>query len=1090
MLLKKYTPLLITIFGAISTPTYALHNLPGTIQAEEYNGAYDTTPENFGGEFRTDAVDIEATSDIGGGYNVGWTEPGEFLHYNVEIPTPGNYRITARIATIDDATSMHFKLDGFQLASIIPLPNTEGWQSWQDVAIETSLPSGSHILEAYFNTAGINLNYIQIEKIPDTNRVILPATLQAEDYHAFKDTTLGNTGGEYRSDDVDIEICDDDGGGFNVGWTALGESLSYSITVEEDQSFEIHARYSTPRNGRGLEYLLNGNPISDTQTLNNTEGWQSWDTIVTRVDIPTGAHELSVRFLNEEINLNYLDIIAIDDHTSEEWELVWSDEFDGDQLDPSRWEYEVNAWGGGNNELQYYTARPENSTVSDGFLTLRAHRENFTGSEGTREYTSARVRTKNKGDFLYGRIEARARLPFGQGIWPAIWMLPTDNVYGGWAASGEIDIVEAVNTGVANNNTIHGTIHYGGAWPNNTYTGSQFTPATSISENFHVYAIEWERNSIRWYVDDVLYQTQNDWRTEGHPYPAPFDQRFHIIMNVAVGGNWPGYPDGTTVFPQEMLIDYVRVYQKSESENTRLTIVNSGGGTITSDDGFIQCGTLCARDYNDSQTIVLTASAEQGYQFSGWPDGMCTNETESNCTISISPNEQDIVLNTAFDVVDTCNVSTPFGGSAPTIPSRIEAEAFDEGCEGVAYLDNDSNNEGGEFRDTAVDIELAEDIGGGYSLGWLRDGEWLNYTIHVDAPGSFDVVMRIASEGNGSRAYFTVENERVGQSVAIPNTGGWQSWRDVTLRGVYLEAGSTTLTLNIDDGDFNLNHMTFVPEGESPFNVDKSRGEWTLIVIPDTQHYSQNRPNAPIAHMRTAFDWVVSVVDSMNVKFVQGLGDITEDWDARWEWENSTSAWDKLYGEVPFMPIMGNHDVPYMLNEYFPVSSFSDEPWYGGDFGGIENNFALMRIGNEDYMFLHVEPYDQYSEYRPAGMAWAQRTLAEHPNRKVILATHDTWATDHIVNNLLTRYDNIVMSNAGHVCQREARYTTSGPQGGVSHNFITDYQCDAQEVMRIRYYIFKPLEDKVDYFTYSPILDEFEVDSSSQGSFPLYQVDP
>jgi hypothetical protein len=242
--------------------------------------------------------------------------------------------------------------------------------------------------------------------------------------------------------------------------------------------------------------------------------------------------------------------------------------------------------------------------------------------------------------------------------------------------------------------------------------------------------------------------------------------------------------------------------------------------------------------------------------------------------------------------------------------------------------------------------------------------------------------------------------------------------------------------------------------------------------------------------MHKAFDWIVSIKDRLNIQFVQGLGDITEGWNARWEWDNSSAAWYKLQGQLPHMPVQGNHDSPASLNEYFPVSNFSRESWWGGDYGGIENNYALLNIGREKYMFLHVQAHDQYSKPGPAALVWAKQILASYPDRKVILATHDLWATTTIKDNLLTKFDNIVLANAGHDCVREASYITTGPNGGVSHNFVTDYQCDAQEVMLIRYYIFKPLEDKVDYFTYSPVTDKFEQDANSQGSFTMVQIDP
>ena len=285
------------------------------------------------------------------------------------------------------------------------------------------------------------------------------------------------------------------------------------------------------------------------------------------------------------------------------WRLIWSDEFSGTTIDLDKWSYEVNCWGGGNNEQQCYTARPENSYVRDGLLQLKAQREDFTGptesedspaydpdTTRTLPYTSARLRSREKGDFRYGRVEVRAKLPAGQGTWPAIWMLPTDSIYGTWAASGEIDIMEAVNLKAESDapNTpagtpesrIHGTLHYGSSWPQNVYSGTEYRLPASANpaDAFHTYAIEWEQGEIRWYVNDVHYatQTQDGWYAryrlpDGRfvlgPNDAPFDQRFHLLLNLAVGGNWAGNVNETgideSVFPQTLSIDYVRVYECS-----------------------------------------------------------------------------------------------------------------------------------------------------------------------------------------------------------------------------------------------------------------------------------------------------------------------------------------------------------------------------------------------------------------------------------------------------------------------------------------------------------------------------------------------
>ncbi len=244
------------------------------------------------------------------------------------------------------------------------------------------------------------------------------------------------------------------------------------------------------------------------------------------------------------------------DWAAEGYALVWQDEFDGPEIDLTKWSHEVNGRGGGNNELQYYTDRPENSRIEDGALLIEAREERYLGLR----YTSARLRTLAKGDWQYGRFVIRAQTPFGQGIWPAIWMLPTDNVYGGWAASGEIDIMELVGH---EPNVVHGTLHYGDRWPNNTFSGDSFRLASGhFSDDWHVFRLDWEPEEMRWYVDDQLYQTQTRWNTVGEPFPAPFDQRFHMLLNLAVGGNWPGSPDETTVFPQVLRVDYVRVYQR------------------------------------------------------------------------------------------------------------------------------------------------------------------------------------------------------------------------------------------------------------------------------------------------------------------------------------------------------------------------------------------------------------------------------------------------------------------------------------------------------------------------------------------------
>jgi|SRR5665648_14083 len=238
--------------------------------------------------------------------------------------------------------------------------------------------------------------------------------------------------------------------------------------------------------------------------------------------------------------------------------MVWSDEFDYSGLpDASKWSYDTdgNASGWGNNELQYYTsARLKNSEVKNGFLYINAIKEDFEG----KKYTSARLVTRTKGDWLYGRMEIKAKLPDGRGMWPAIWMLPTDWAYGNWPASGEIDIMENVGYDPY---VIVASAH---TQSYNHVIGTQKNATLNIPDcytNFHVYALEWEASEYRVYVDDKLYFT---FKNEGKGFKEwPFDKRFHLLLNVAVGGNWGGAQGiDDTIFPCSMVVDYVRVYQK------------------------------------------------------------------------------------------------------------------------------------------------------------------------------------------------------------------------------------------------------------------------------------------------------------------------------------------------------------------------------------------------------------------------------------------------------------------------------------------------------------------------------------------------
>jgi beta-glucanase (GH16 family) len=268
-----------------------------------------------------------------------------------------------------------------------------------------------------------------------------------------------------------------------------------------------------------------------------------------REDIP-----LTVSVLNTNVSVEngYISPLSYEGYS-----LVWNDEFGGTDINPGNWVFETgtgcpNLCGWGNNELQSY--RRENAWIEDGVLVIEARKENHLG----RLYTSARMKTQGRQSFKYGRFDIRALMPKGQGIWPAIWMLGDNITSVGWPKSGEIDIMELIG-GKGREKTTHGTLHWD--YNGHRYTGGSHTLASdTFADEYHVFSIIWDETQIRWFVNETQFHTINI--TPEHM--SEFHEKFHFLLNIAVGGNWPGSPDDETLFPQQMKVDYIRVFQKNQ----------------------------------------------------------------------------------------------------------------------------------------------------------------------------------------------------------------------------------------------------------------------------------------------------------------------------------------------------------------------------------------------------------------------------------------------------------------------------------------------------------------------------------------------
>lgn len=403
------------------------------------------------------------------------------------------------------------------------------------------------------------------------------------------------------------------------------------------------------------------------------------------------------------------------------WVPTFTQNFDGPKgqaPDPAIWGRDLGGGGFGNNELESYTDGNANAFLDgDGHLVIEARKEPTKGKDGiARDYSSARLKTKGKFEQRYGKIEARMKLPKGQGIWPAFWMLGSDIDRAGWPKCGEIDILEFIGR---EPKTVFGTLHGPGYSGSNGIQGKTTSP--DLSDAFHTYGIEWAPGKIVWTFDGKPFHTveAKDVGAKGWP----FEQPFFVILNLAVGGGWPGYPDATTTFPQRLVVDWVRAYK---DENLKV------------DDAEIT---------RRNEERVKSASSYK------------------------DPGPQKV-------------------------PGTVRFADYLPG-EGVGFHDTDGENEGGVYRTDGVDVGNSGLADVPYSLGWTRAGEWLTYDLDVSEPGNYAAEIAVACEGAGGTIELSLDGGQPFATVAVPNTGGWTTWKTIPAGVAPMLAGRHKLRLTM-----------------------------------------------------------------------------------------------------------------------------------------------------------------------------------------------------------------------------------------------------------------------------------------------------
>ena len=530
--------------------------IPGTVQAENYDTggqgvAYNVTSVNgTANNYRSDGVDLEATTDTGGGDNLGWTAKGQWFKYTVNVNAAGTYTVTFRVAAINAVTdALHVSSSsGTNLSGNINVPATGAWQTWTNVTASITLPAGQQVLTVNQDNPGWNINFVTFtgsggEGPYGGTPAAIPGTVQAENYDTggsgvgYHVTSTNGTANSYRSDGIDLEATTDTGGGYNLGWTATGQWFRYTVSVASAGTYTVTFRVAAINAVTDAFHIANSSGTNLTGSVNvpATGGWQTWTNVTATVTLPAGQQVLTLDQDNGGWNINYMAFTSgsgggtgscagVSNITVNGVTYVpqWCQEFNGSAGSPdtSVWKFDLgnnNGWGNGEAEVYCgppgYAGNPSQCPTTfststapvyiDGGGHLVIQPRNVNGT-----WISGRMNTQGKQNFQFGILEAGIQLPntTNQGLWPAFWTLGSNIGTVGWPTCGEADIMEnwspQVHNGAGpsgNNSTIH-TAKTGGGGIGMRYT---FPSGEAADTAFHTYGIVWTQNEMQFFVDNA-----------------------------------------------------------------------------------------------------------------------------------------------------------------------------------------------------------------------------------------------------------------------------------------------------------------------------------------------------------------------------------------------------------------------------------------------------------------------------------------------------------------------------------------------------------------------------------------------------------
>lgn len=587
--------------------------VPGTVQAENYDlggqgVAYNVASINgTANNYRSDGVDLEVTSDSGGGYNLGWTAGGQWFKYTVNVATAATYTVTFRVAAISAVTdALHISnSSGTNLSGFVAVPATGAWQTWTNVTASVNLPAGQQTLTINQDNAGWNINYVTFTSSSGGEGpfggtpVAIPGTVQAENYDTggqglgYDVSSTNGSANNYRSDGVDLEVTADTGGGYDLGWTASGQWFRYTVNVATAGTYTVTFRVAAPTALTDAFHISSagGTNLSGNINVPATGGYQTWTNVSATVTLSAGEQTLVFDQDAAGWNINYFTFASggggsgscsgVSNITvgSTTYTPQWCQEFNGAAGSPDTtvWNFDLGNNGGwGNGEVEVYCGPPgypgnpsqcpttfSTSTAPvyiDGSGHLVIQPRNVGGT-----WISGRMQTEGKETLTFGILVASIQLPntTNQGLWPAFWTLGSNINTVPWPTCGEADIMENWSPQVlggpgpgGNSSTIH-TAKTGGGGIGQRYT---FPSGEAADTAFHTYGIVWAQNEMQFYVDNAsspFFTVTPSSLPSGDTWP--FNQGIFTILNVALGGTLGGSTSGLSN-PQPMLVDYVRWY--------------------------------------------------------------------------------------------------------------------------------------------------------------------------------------------------------------------------------------------------------------------------------------------------------------------------------------------------------------------------------------------------------------------------------------------------------------------------------------------------------------------------------------------------